>query len=601
MIEYRRCRRARHNGGIMKKIISLFLALVMCVGCFAALTSCGAPEDAGAEIAVYLGEEVYDFDPSDYYVNSNAEQLMSLLYEPLFRVNSKGKLECAAAEKYTVDEEERKIIIELRESYWSDEIQVKADDFVYAWRNRILDPNRANPAAALFFDIENAIEVKNGSAKLFELGVFASDNYEITITYREGADYKQLLRNLASVAASPVREDIANKADTYWSKSASSIVTNGPFKLEELSVSEKSFSLARNVGYHQRTTVVDYTKNVTPAKLVSFLNGAGAEFSVSYADIAEKTVFYMLDASLADRTANKTSATATDDYSTYSYVFNTDNPLFAIPEVRLALSMSLDRVAMANAAVFAKPAKSFLSAPIADKLYGKELPMTGEQNAAYAQELLATVSAKLEGIPLAFTLTVNADEESIAVANFAKNAWRELGFEVTVNAVKPITTTVHDNDTKENIQIVDSGIQYLVKNAAYGKRDFDVIAVDWQMYSDDAFVSLASFTSFMNGSGADFTNDVYRTNMSGWWSADFDSYMQLAFNASTEAERREALKNAEKILLDSAPIIPLLYNQSFSFLSEDIKGVRIDGFGNFVLTEASQRDYQQYLDKKDEE
>ena len=39
-----------------------------------------------------LGEKVYDFDPTDYYVDSNAELVMGLLYDPLFRVNEKGKI-----------------------------------------------------------------------------------------------------------------------------------------------------------------------------------------------------------------------------------------------------------------------------------------------------------------------------------------------------------------------------------------------------------------------------------------------------------------------------------------------------------------------------
>ena len=95
----------------MKKILSLTLAVVMLLSSMLVLSSCGEPKDAGAEIKVYLGANIYDFDPTDYYADSNAEQVMSLLYEPLFKVNAKGKLECAAAEEYTVDETERKIVI----------------------------------------------------------------------------------------------------------------------------------------------------------------------------------------------------------------------------------------------------------------------------------------------------------------------------------------------------------------------------------------------------------------------------------------------------------------------------------------------------------
>ncbi len=584
----------------MKRIISLVLTLVMLLGMLTALTSCGAPEDAGAEIAVYLGQEIYDFDPTEYYVNNNAETLMGLLYEPLFRVNEKGKLECAAAKKYEVDEENRTITVELRETYWSDEVRVKAEDYVYAWRNRVLVPNRANPAAALFYDIENALDVKRGTKSIDALGAVATGIYEITITYREGADYKQLLKNLASVAASPARQDIINTADAYWTKIPTTIVTNGPFKIEDYSLETKSFTVSRNMGYHQKSNVKDYTKNVTPSMLVSFIGDDGATVPVTYEQLSDKTVFYMLDASLADRLANKTSATVADDLSTYTYVFNTDNELFKIPEVRRALSLALDRNAMANAAVFAKPAESFVSASIANKLYAdKALPISSSAKINEARTLLESVSKKLEGLELAFELSVNNDEESIAIANLAKNAWRELGFDVTVIPLNPVVTQVVDNTTAEKIEITDSPIQYLVKAAAHGKRDYDVIAVDWQMYSNDAFVALASLTSSMNGNGKDFGTNSLRTSITGWWNTNYDTLIQTAFVAKSPAEREEALRAAEKVLLESAPIIPVLYNQNFSFQNADISGVKIDGFGNFILTKMEQLNYQQYLEKED--
>ena len=51
---------------IMKKLLSLVLVLVMMLGSVSVLSSCGAPEDDGAQISVYLGSGVFDLDPSDY-------------------------------------------------------------------------------------------------------------------------------------------------------------------------------------------------------------------------------------------------------------------------------------------------------------------------------------------------------------------------------------------------------------------------------------------------------------------------------------------------------------------------------------------------------
>ena len=130
----------------MKKTLSLLLVFVMLFGVLATFTGCGAPKNDGAEINVYLGAQVFDFDPSDYYVSANAEQILSLIYEPLFTVNKNGKLKMAAAKDYEVDKEKREITITLRESYWSDNLEVKAADFVFAWCERILNTSTPNPA-----------------------------------------------------------------------------------------------------------------------------------------------------------------------------------------------------------------------------------------------------------------------------------------------------------------------------------------------------------------------------------------------------------------------------------------------------------------------
>ena len=587
----------------MKKITSLLLAFAMLLGSLLALTSCGEPKDDGAEISVYLGEKVYDFDPTDYYVDSNAEQVMSLLYDPLFSVNEKGKLKCdGAAKKYKVDEEERTIVIELKETYWSDLIRVKAEDYVYAWRNVLLNPNNANPAAALLYDIENALEVKLGEKTIYELGVSATDTYELTITYREGADYKQLLKNLASVATAPIRQDIAtNIASGYWSKIANTAVTNGPFIIKSVDNVNNSFTIGRNEGYHQDPTIKNTTKIVRPSILVSLTARGEGETALSYADLLEKTVFYMGDASLEDRKEYKKKATVSDDLSTYTYVFNLENELFAIKKVRQALSMAIDREAIIEAITFGKAATGFLPDSVLSSAKGKsfnkkvdDLISTSEA-IADAKALLSSVD--LTGIDRSFELTVNDDEESLAIASIVKTAWESLdaGLSVKIKAVGTISTAISPDVSSEPIE--DSEIQVLVNNAARGDRDFDVIAVDWQMYSTDAFVALASFSSYMNGNGAQ--HGVPRLNVSGWWSADYDHHLDTAYKADSAKDKKEALKSAEEILLDSCAVIPVVYNQSFAFVSKDVSKVSYDAFGNFSLKKAVQKNYHKYLNSEE--
>ena len=566
----------------MKRIFSLLLLVAMLVGCVTVFTAC-VPKNDGAEISVYLGSGVYDFDPSDYYADSNADQLMSLLYEPLFKVDEKGRLEKAAAKKYDVDENERKIVIDLRETYWSDNSRVTAGDYVYAIRDRILNPNNPNPAAALFYDIENAAAAKSGAVSVSDVGFVASENYQITITYREGADYEQLLYNLASVAASPVKSKIASIAPTYWSKLVSTMVFNGPFKISTLDTTTGAITLARNVGYHQNPEKKDYDNKVNPGKLKAEFTVSGEEVEVSYADIQNKTVFYMTDASMADRAANKDKADVFDDTSVYSYVFNTNNPTFANPKVRQALSLALDREAIAAAVSFGKAANGF----IPDFMGGSsEELISTSANMEAARELLSGV--ELTPAEKRFTLTVDDNEESRVIAELAVAAWEELGFKVTVKYAEPVESVIQENE------ITDSGIQWLVKEAALGNYDFDVLAVDWQLYTTDSFVGLCAFSSVLGGGGYDAVNREARKNIAGWYSASYDSVMNSAYK-STGDKRAELLEKAEKLLCEALPVCPILFNETFAFESKEISRVDVDAFGNLIFTDMKQRNYKKYL------
>lgn len=582
----------------MKRILSLVLVLSLLLGSALVLTSCGAPENEGAQIPVYLGEPIYDFDPTDYYVDSNADQLMSLLFEPLFTINDNGKLKMAAAKEYDVDEEERTITIELRETYWSDGSRVLASDYIYAWRDVILDPTKANPAAALFYDIENAVEIKKGEKSCYEFGATGS-LYDITIVYREGADYEQLLKNLASVAASPLRQNGVAQSSSYWAKSINTIFTNGPFQINALDYEDGILTIKRNLGYHQNPNKVDYDNEVRPHLLTTSFDVEGKPVEISYSDIEEKAVFIMTDATLADKKANKDEAKVYDDLSTYTYVFDTTNPLFANKSVRKALSLVIDRNAIISAIAFGKAADGFIS-PLAAENIEQSL-ISASANKAEAESLLA--QANLNGISKSFTLTVNDDEESLAIAEIVEAAWESIGFDVTVKAASTVKNTVIDFANSTNIEVTDSEIQYLVKEASKGNVQFDVIAVDWQMYSTDPFVALAALTSGMNGCGASFDDatTTLRSNIAGWSNADYDALIESAYSTANDDARNEHLKNAEKLLMEEMPIIPLVFNETAVFTAKGISKVKVDGLGNLNFTNVKLKKYEKYLPKVEEE
>ena len=88
-----------------KRIIALLLCLIMCAS---AMAGCSrgtidvTDEDKGEQIIMYLSENVYDLDPTRAYVNESTRAIVSLLFDTLFVLDEKGKVQPSLAESYTI-------------------------------------------------------------------------------------------------------------------------------------------------------------------------------------------------------------------------------------------------------------------------------------------------------------------------------------------------------------------------------------------------------------------------------------------------------------------------------------------------------------------
>ena len=283
-----------------------------------------------------------------------------------------------------------------------------------------------------------------------------------------------------------------------------------------------------------------------------------------------------------------------DSLSTYSYVFNTENPLFADAHVRYALSLALDREAIAAAVTFGKAATGLLPDAM-DKDFDIGTLSTTAKLAEAEAEL---AKADIAGISKAFTLTVANDAVSRAISEIAKANWEALGFTVTIQYAESIHTELKNEKGEVTNEFDDDGIQKLIRDASYGIRNYDCIAVDLQMYSTDPFVALCAFTSEMNGNGVVFSGEtnapVSRANIAAYQNETYDNLIKEAMNKNGK-EREELLRQAEILLVTDAPVIPVLFNQNGAYIAKQLRKVTTDGFGNFVFTDAKLRSYKKYL------
>ncbi len=626
----------------MKRIISVLLLVTLLFTTGVCLTSC--EEDEGAEISVYLAERLYNFDPAGSYIDDATISILHLIYEPLFTLDDDGDVQKAMAKDYDIDKDAGTMTITLRESYWSSGKRVTAADFVWAWQ-RIINSNNSFECAPLLYDIKNARYIKTATIpeggtesdrEINSFGAVAVDTETIQITFESAdIDYDAFLRNLSNIALSPVnRESFNNGQESYWYLSTGMIgYCNGPFRIKDLNTEEGYFTLARNNDYHRPDpkesrksadhfvvpsmlrTIWDITYDIeTAQKDPAYLDSV---YDKMYSQAAD-TVFYMSTLSLADRKDEnvKKNAEVSDALSTYSYIFNTENELFKDAAVRRVLSAVIDRNKLAEELVFAKPATGFISNGVWDstsarekksfRAVGGELISANAITVDEAKAQLAAANAKSG----AFTIYYENREEDKYIAETVAAVWNQLDY-YTVTA-KPCTAykiieypVGSDGSTnEEEAPTVYYRSELMTR---YEKRDFDVIAVDYQMFSTNALTALASMSDNYNGMGIDLeaynlSTDVNKMissfrngNSANYYNAAYDEKIAQAMNTNDLKERAVILHEAEKILVEDMPIIPLLFNQTYYVKHKKLKNLDVNYYGFTVFTRAKLSGYDEYF------
>ncbi len=663
---------------MMKRIMSALLCLIMVLSLVACNKTSNDDENAdlGAYVHMYLTDMVYDFDPAHAFYNESALKVVSLLFDTLFKLED-GKVKKSLVEKYSITEDlnnqEYKMYLTLKETYWSDGTYVSANDVVYSWK-RILDAENSSNAAALLYDVKNARAVKSGDASIDDLGVCAVDELEVEVTFEGKIDYDRFIRNLASPVLAPLAETYVEKGED-WAKKAATIVTSGPFKVRQTNYKdgEAKLVLERNDKYRRDKNKDAIDKYVTPYRLIIDYSMTDEEIQKAY---EEGSIVFVGDIPLSLRGTYKDVAKVVDAISTHTYFFQTQTlkvpmkyedelesiaeseriakeaeeskkaaeatgvitskateldstsepgsetkknysaadkvaiakrneeiamieninknaVLFRDSNVTKALSLAIDRNAIAEAVVFAKAANALVpyglyEAESAKKSFravgGKLIETSADVNAA--KSLLSAYNTA------DYTINITVaeyDEVHMLIAEMVKTAWEALGFKVELRPLNVI-----DND--DYYKYTDS-TPTDIKDDLYAEAlragTFEVIALDYVAYTSDPFSMLAPFAFGFSGEGMDMTDYDYEipTHITGFNNAE---YTKLIEDASTETDaqkRSELLHQAEKLLLDNMPVIPIIFNQNAYLQNADLSKVKANFYTPFVFTTAKLKNY----------
>ncbi len=621
----------------MKKILALLLATICAVVPLFALAGCGSgdteTEDVGAEIRAYFVGELYDFDPAKAYTNDEAMKIMSLIYEPLFTLDSNGTLQYGLAKSYRFYEYrgEYMLDIELRNTMWNDGSDVTASDVVYSWK-RILDPDFPCQAASLLYEIKYARDAKLCNDKSVDDVAITDQNQTLTITFEEELDseaQQNFLRNLTSIALAPVKESAVTRADRddYWTKSVPYIVTNGPFAIRSMEYTADAedpvnptghqFRLERN-NYYRRDKGGLNSKDlyVTPYKFLTYWD---TELDEAFEEFLEGTIFIAGDIPLEQREAYLSQARVSNMLSTYTYVFDNTDPVFSNAKVRRALAYAIDRQQIVTEVTkgLGVPATGFISHGVYNGAGGSFSAVTAASD--YALSTSAQMDAAVALVESAvredgysggsIRLLIRDNEEENAIADAVIEAWETLfdraGVSVSILKVARTSTSIvvyEDEKKEEPIYLYADTIQeaYRVNDAdtTNGFDGYNVVGIDYQMLSPDAFSALASFSYELSGNGirmGGINPSETRTHVCGFNNAAYNTLMDNAYAEKDLAARTEILHEAEKLLLEEMPVMPILFNQSATLISGELDRVYTSYYGYNVYTRTEMRNYHSHL------
>lgn len=644
----------------MKKVLSAILCLIMLVSVCVSFAGCGEKYDedyTGPIIPVYFSEIPTTFDPQQAYLDNTALPVLSLMYEGLYKYDADGDVVKGLATGYKWienDDETGTYVIEIsiRESRWNDQTEVSSSDFIYAWQ-RLLNPENISPAASMLYMIKNAYEIRNGIGDVtkYDLGATAVDTDTIRIEFAEKPNMDLFLSYLASPALVPLRATAAEKTgDNDWATHSAILLSNGPFFLKNLTIKDTSsdedvlvMRLERN-RYYKRCIVEDkedlIDKFVLPYRL-EFMFGASIEGAADRAYESYLNGDILLNAlqPIAKRGEAKENATLVDTMSTHTYLFNTNHELFKDEKVRQALSLAIDRTKLAEMVVFAKAAQGLIPNGVFETSDGDKQfrEVGGSLIASKADVKAAKDLIKKSGIDTktAFTITVKAtDDVAIAVAEEVAKIWnkeldlncsvRKLGYKVYTdsNGERKPGDPLYNPDASEYENL--SFDLYLANYLAGGKdvvftekqtkkfkslyfppaelKGFDIIAVDMQQLSVDAFATLASYATYFNGGyinlgeytggeGQDINAAIKADHLTGYRSDDYDALINAAYAEKDQTKRAEILHKAEEMLMENMPVMPLFVYQNAYQISEELTNINYTWGGIIDWTKVKYPNY----------
>jgi oligopeptide transport system substrate-binding protein len=534
-------------------LIFLSILLATCV----TLTGCGSSETnvvAGNKSGTLYwgnGTEPQSLDPQ-IATGVPEHHIISAVMEGLVLKDRKTlEPRPGVAKTWDISNDGRVYTFYLRENAkWSNGDAHTAHDYVWSWW-RALQTTLGNQYSYMLFPIKNAKRYYDGETSDFsDVGVKAIDNRTLQVTLTNPTPY--FLQLLDHYSLFPVHQATiekfgrADERGTRWSYEGN-LVGNGPYKLEEWKIN-RHITVTKNPYYWDEANVSINSivfKPVDNAVTEERMFRAGA-LHVTSSIPADKIAIYQ------EKSAPELKITPY--LGTYFYRLNINTPQLQDKRVRRALGMAIDRKQLVD-----------------NITKGGQIP-------AYTMTPPGTMGYFPES-------TLNFDPEA------AKRLLAEAGYP-NGEGFPPIEILYNTNEGHRKIAVA---LQEMWKN--YLNIDIKLLNQEWKVYL--ATESAGDYQISRGGWIGDYVDpnnflDMFLcnggNNRTGWCNEEYDRLiLEVAPSQSSHEQRLKIFQQAETILLEDMPIIPVYTYTSIKLLHPSVRN-----FDDNILNQAMYKDL--YLD-----
>jgi len=179
-----------------------------------------------------------------------AQHITDDLFEGLTTLALDGGVAPGVAESWEVSDDGKTWLFHLRTAQWSNGDAVTAHDFVYAWRREV-DPRTGAEYAQSMAPVRNALAIATGKLPVESLGAEALDAHTLRVELEAPTPY--LLALLSASYMMPLHRATVERLGDDWVRPGN-MVSNGAFMLEAVVIGNR-ITLRKNPRYWAAGTV----------------------------------------------------------------------------------------------------------------------------------------------------------------------------------------------------------------------------------------------------------------------------------------------------------------------------------------------------------